>query len=377
MAGIGQLRGLQVLRYQNPLFGNQLYDDLTENVTGLSIQTQAVGGFGTCDFTVNGAYLDLLAWVNPYNPFIGDRILVLDPAMVTIYEGYIYQTDLSINDTVWSVSLNNMYNKVTLQYQNTSDKTIRVSDSASQSQYGIKEYHVQIGRANSVEATAMANRILNEYKAVQHGKDTVVGGGAWARTLKVKCFGYYSTLGWQLWNRAIKKLADTSVVVKDVLGLRGQYISTDYSNIQTTGTMVERDHPSWTPAIDYIREKVDYGDVNNRRVTAGVWANRVFYMQSRPTTAKYFTDVGMAAVYDAYRNEVPLYKVQAGQYIHFGSLSPDILTYADAAQDPQASFIETTEYNVDTDTVAITPPGSVSASLWVGRLVHGVPPNRV
>lgn len=379
MAGGSQLRGLQLCRYQNILNGTSMYEDFTKGVSALTIQTLAVGGYGEVDFQLDGAYIDLMRWINPYNPALMNRVVIFGPAMETVWEGFIYQIDLQVNNTTWSISMQNLFNEVILEYGDPDRRTTTASNLASQAQYGVKVYHEKIGRVGRQGPGNLANRILNEYNLIQHGQESPVGGQMFGRNAKIKCFGYWTTLDFHFWKSGSKGSADTGTLIQYVIShtvhlepaKAGQFLSTDYSNIKTTNTIIQKAQPEWTNALDYIKKLADYGNSSNRRVFPQVWTNRVFYLSGRPQTIKYFTEVGGLHVFDQYGNIVPLYKVQAGYYIKFRNLSPDINTYTDAVNDIQATFIEETQYDADNDVLTIRPTGSFNANLFIGRLVRG------
>ena len=116
---------------------------------------------------------------------------------------------------------------------------------------------------------------------------------------------------------------------------------------------------------------INLGDSNNRFLVSGVWENRQFVLQARPTTAGYFTEtVDGAIVYRAASGaRVPNPLVRAGQYRKQVRPVPSQTSYADIDNDPAALFLWNVQYDTENDTVTVTPPDADTLAAGLARAV--------
>jgi len=147
-------------------------------------------------------------------------------APVTIYNnnhsqlwwGYVAQIELFANDMVVGLSLDGLYNRVAVTYNDlpaggsssTPAVTAWVQNDESVSRFGTKELLQQYGDATSAQAEAVRDGILSAFQYVlpdvRPGRSNVVG--------RLICRGWWQTLGWRYYENS----GTASTVISDQIG---------------------------------------------------------------------------------------------------------------------------------------------------------------
>ena len=346
--------------------------------------TNARTGFGEQTFRVHGDPAYLWDWlVNAPGQHIEPYF-----ENVRVGEGFVHTVRGRINGVPWSTSYDTLYNDIVLDFFNNQRERTQNADSIRR--YGRKQLLEQneniLGREQARGRVRLLNKRYGTPKPIS-ADDVSADGGNY---VDVTVSPYWDTLQYietvTVW---FAYGADTSVliatgdvptdnrsVLETVRDLYGNlWISNDYGRVATTGNIVRfeggGEQKRTGNAQDILLDLINLGDSNNRFLVSGVWENRQFVLQARPTTAGYFTEtVDGAIVYRAASGaRVPNPLVRAGQYRKQVRPVPSQTAYADIDNDPAALFLWNVQYDTENDTVTVTPPDADTLAAGLARAV--------
>jgi len=132
--------------------------------------------------------------------YLGSFIQIfVDNPVVPIWEGFINRIIFNTGNESWTVSLDEMANRVSAIYTaaaNATTETAIVDNTASQAIYGIKQDQIEFGPDATVatQRTVLTNTILAQ-KAFPQTSVTMGQGNA--MLVHFECLGIYHTLEWQ------------------------------------------------------------------------------------------------------------------------------------------------------------------------------------
>lgn len=267
-----------------------------------------------------------------FESFLGNRVQAhVDNPLSPIWEGYINRIDLELNGSKMSLSLDNMMNRVSVSYFNSSGSpdnkiTTEVTNDDSISVYGSKSGAVDIG----VEYYASDNRhhiTRDKYLArLAYPEFTIApSSNATVFTLKLSMKGFYHTIGWDTFEVASAGVYDVGNTVfyylwyaglgTSVAGFNssqtsgngyGVFFNTDdyqqtwFGNASYNTTFEKRAGQSH---LDFIKQHVDAGDGVNDWVFGvtttdpNLGYRRVYYRQANTDTKYYTTLYGDRRIY--------------------------------------------------------------------------------
>ena len=168
-------------------------------VSAQSYSWEAIGGPAAASIAVSGAKSELLQVVD----WVGRPIHVFQDGEV-VWWGYVYDAVLDLGGVSIGVSMEKLANKVAVAYEKavigsstgTRETTAYVSNSASQTKYGIKELLATSTASTAEAATAYRDRLLAALSSPP--KTLGMGSGEIGATLE--CRGWFSTLGWRTYS---------------------------------------------------------------------------------------------------------------------------------------------------------------------------------
>lgn len=204
---------------------------------------------------------------------------------VTIYNnnhsklwwGYVHEVQLYANDMIVGLSLDGLYNRVALSYNQLAgggtSGTPTVSawsqDADSVARFGQKELLATYGDATSDQADAIVTGLLNDFRYVL--PDVRAGGSNVAARLI--CRGWWHTLGWRYYDNANTAEIALTDQIDDIIAAVGEFVSvTDIKEPHTIDSNEYRDGTETAQAIiaGFLGTPLANGD----RVTGWVTADR-------------------------------------------------------------------------------------------------------
>jgi len=213
---------------------------------------------------------------------------IIDEQLEPVWWGYIASVTVRIGVIEIGVSLDTMANKVACAYSSiaagsqtpgTRATTTWASDSASIAMYGTKELLVSLSGATAAQANAARDRVLaarkNPVPILRHNP----GQSSLSATLD--CRGWWSTLAWRYYTNTGTNSVETTTQISNIITSVGQFITGVYiKNASGISSSEYRDGD--TTAADIIKELMDSGTVNNRRVLASISRDRLATIYEEP-----------------------------------------------------------------------------------------------
>jgi hypothetical protein len=224
-------------------------------------------------------------------------VVILDERHDAAWWGYIHAVDVATQTGSVSVSLDTMFNHVTVNYENrpagssgTGSSAVSgpVSAANSIAVYGQKELRASLSDATSQQADYLRGILLTRHQWPARVVDVErTGGGA-----VLTCKGWWATYGWRYY--ANTGTASTETVVQMsaidsacnpfVGGVRWLTASGIFSNQYRDGS---------NTALTEMTALLDSGTTNNRRYTARVTVDRILEVAEEPApTSDYYLTAG-------------------------------------------------------------------------------------
>lgn len=184
----------------------------------------AVGGFDTasCDIAIRSRdegqqFLD---------QYIGNRVaFYVDNPVEPIWEGLINRMTFSAGGVQYTISLDEMANRVRAVYTTASTSpdttqgaaaTATVKSAYSQSLYGIKQEQVDLGLMTAGTGATHLRDTLLAQKALP--KSSIVPGGSGSGLLHIEFLGFYHTLMWEDFRQTTAASAQLGNFVDTIIG---------------------------------------------------------------------------------------------------------------------------------------------------------------
>ena len=186
--------------YQKPKAGNGFIDRFT--TYNYKHRISAVGWFDTasCDIVPRSD----AAPQQFVDQYLGNRVAIfVDNPAEPIWEGFINRLTFNQGAAAFTISLDEMANRVTVKYAPSGANvasTAAPSSSrslASQAIYGIKEGVVDLGYFRTNTSTKPANAAATLLNNLAWPKQSISPGGGQPGLIHLEMLGFYHTLKWQ------------------------------------------------------------------------------------------------------------------------------------------------------------------------------------
>lgn len=253
--------------YQKPAIGN---DFLSRRlVYNYRHSINAIGGFDTasCDIAVRSRdegqqFLD---------QYIGNRVaFYVDNPVEPIWEGVINRMTFDAGGVQFSISLDQMANRLTSHYAATLGSTTTTqstsnNDTNSQAVYGIKEDMLDLGLMNAgTGATLMQQTALVQRAWPKTSMTQINGGGG---LLHIECLGFYHTLKWENYRlnatASVQLTAKVNQVRSGLANGATFFDNTDTSAIDSNTNSIDTAAIRGETAWDMFMKIREIGDTTN------------------------------------------------------------------------------------------------------------------
>lgn len=402
---------MPILNWQ--LFNNPVYDatsayffDLNRtNITAASFSTIAQGGFGDANIEIDEPPARLIQMA--LDTFLMKRVAVFDGAGRMAYEGFIAEIDATLDNQRFIRSMDTFANRVYVnhKYKNGQGtpcakgatcigrQTVDEDDVATtqtQTEWGIKtatldlnpQGHITIADATDVGELYLRSSLrasaVDFQQNVDEPQPNHISLGIW---------GYYATLQWNYQTRSYRTATEIATIVKGGLtaitvgggGLTSspQFISTDHSDIATTGRTIKYNiQRKWMTFMDYIQGALVEGNSDARRLFFQILENRRPYLFARPAAARYYVTNGLDRVWNEQHTVIPPYMMRAGGYIATENFNESFDPISDIRTRRHVSHVDRTFYDDMTGRLSIPPPENIIsperllARVWRGTKKH-------
>ena len=381
--------------YQRPAQGSQFLKRFP--VYSYRHTIAAVGGFDTASFEMALRPGEAQRFVTDY---LGCRVHVYkDNPRGPIWEGFINRVTINAGGIVYTRSLDEMQNKVSVFYNNNTNspsQNTEVDNLTSQAIYGVKEGVIDSGLAFPGKVAILRNTVVGQYGWPQ--SSVLFNSGAGEFTAQVECMGYYHWLEWEV------PTLDTGTTSRTIskYGTQGQIQQLFETIGPENQSMVYCDNASdVTQNPDYVQEN-DQGTENNVNSTGGgatYWDLMKEFAEVGDGTNPWVAGVtetltdGTRRLYYRPANLTRKYLVKAtsgiitnlfGKPVKPWDVRPDCMGFLSDVNvgidtddaDPRQFYVQQVDYDADANRVQlrsaddITPEGAFRVR-WRGKR-HGV-----
>lgn len=216
-----------------------------------------------------------------------------------VWEGYVNAVTLNLPGVSYSLSLDQMFNRVRVRYTvidatttppsvtGATTRTATASDTPSQSRYGIKDMILSAGETSATIAEQIRAVALAQYK--QPRRSAIIRGGNDV-SLDMACLGYGHTLDWQVYNyTGATGTQNANLQIADILTAAGQFIAA--TQLTTNATPVPKYRDFDQTALEQIQAIAEQGDSSGNRWLVSVLEDRRLYYQAASATIAYWRRV--------------------------------------------------------------------------------------
>lgn len=344
----------------------------------------AMGGFDTasCDIAVRSQTegQDFL------NNYLGCFVkCYADNPAEPIWEGLINRITFNSGDTSFTIGLDKMSNRVTVQYANdsvsangagTNSTTTTANNTTSQGIYGIKQTQQDFGynrNGNAASPNALRDTILANQAFPQ---TSITQGGGNTNLVTLELIGIFHTLEWETVNYVSTATTNVDVLITaTILPALGNgttfFDNTDFSQIATRATATtgtQRSQTYW----EFIMKAAELGDASHYWIAGITPTDPV-----KGTRVLYYKQVNGSTLYTARQRDGLRIRNLYGQLIPPWTVRPDntvfvsdvLVGYNTAIQvDPRQTYIFTINYDANTQKVTYQGSDDLTAQgAWMLR----------
>ena len=350
-----------------------------DGYNGLRYSNHFQQGFKQCEFTLHGPAEYLWDWMT--RGFQNHIEVHFENS--TVFEGMVYAMEGVIGGKKYELSMNALANRIVVAYGD--NKHFSLTNRPSMRRWGRKDYYETV-KGGRDAARDRAEYLLALMSNPRPRLVDYVGNAERGDYVKVTVMGYYTTLTFiknLRWNAA-RKVDMATAIAKGARSLLNNvrlktpndWLSTDYTAVNNTGRNVNpltKKDVEGKSVADLIQNYLQRGTSSRRAICAGVWENRQWRMEERPTVARYQLrqrkDGKMNLLHGGAPLVLPL--VRAGEYVRVPPPIPTWReTYTDIEDDyTSAMFLKEVEIDVDKGTLRLVSPNAEPLELKIGRVM--------
>lgn len=339
--GSGLLRRIQAFNYRHKI--------------------SAIGGFDTasCDIRLR----DMSEAEQFLDQYIGNRIAVfVDNPVEPVWEGFINRMTFSSGNYQYTVSLDEMLNRVNVTYTvsgaTNPTNSAASNNTASQSIYGIKAGKIELGFQFSAGTgvTSAQNTILAQ---VAYPKASFTqGGGGGLVTLEM--LGFWHTLSWEVYQQTTAGVANISTdiipvrILPNVANTTTFFDNGNTDGVEANALSMNSNRVRGQTIADVLTELAEVGDGTNVYVV-GITPTDLI----AGTRRLYYRAFNSTVEYTARRRDGLRLRNLYGQLEQPWFARPDkgirisdmLLGWDGVGDDPRETWISSIEYNANDLTV--------------------------
>lgn len=356
--------------YQKPAVGSAFIQSLP--VYNYRHSINARGWFDAASFDIaipsiadRQRFLDL---------YLGNRIAIfVDNPCEPAWEGLINRMSFNAGGTQYSISIDQMANRVAIQYASggavvTTETTVS-NDTNSQALYGIKQDTVDTGpqlSAGTGITTAFRGTIIAQ-RAWPKTSRIPSGGGS--GLLHVECLGFFHTLEWEEFrdaNNALNALntAITAVLLPAVANGTTFFDNADTTDIAANASTLNRNSQRGEKIWNRLLTIAEIGDGTNYYVIGitptffGTGKRRLYYRQANSAIEYTARQADGMQVRDLYGNLVKPWKVKPDRGIRINDM---LIGWNGVGDNPMESYILKIDYDANAQTAIFSGDDDLTA----------------
>ncbi len=278
------------------------FRSLHDEVGTWSHETAVNGGYKNASFIISGSSDLISEWLENG---IGRHVELSNSSNEVIWEGFVNSMDAAVGGLRFTRGpLINISNRVRVTYtpvldntvsppiNGTPTTTILADNEVSKSAYGIFERVLVAGTVPKTMAEAYRDTYLADQSEPENS-ESVNPAQSENASVTINLLGYGEFLSRYYYANPVALTTTVTQKIKDVLaGDPNSLFSTDYSQIETNGTLTPNYELGDRTAAVILQGEVALGDASNRRYTLGVYRNQRIKYAGEPTTIKYVHNLG-------------------------------------------------------------------------------------
>lgn len=357
-----------VMIYQKPKAGNNLLRRLP--VYNYKHSINANGGFDVASFDI--ALRSVSEMQQFLDQYLGNRMSAyVDNPIEPIWEGFINRMSFVAGGVQYSVSLDQMANRLRVLYSltggsTTATQSATASNTESQAIYGIKQDQVDLG--TMVNGTGVT--ILRDTALAQRAwpKASMMTSGGGSDLLHIECLGFYYTLAWEDYYQSTTANVQLGNFVDTLIGLcvNGTtfFDNTDLSDTAANTNLINQIAIKGDTIWDMLKKIQEMGDGTNYWVvgitpTLFQTGTRRAYYQQANNTIKYTARLADGLrIRNEYGRIVPPWLVRPD----CGIAITDILLGWDGVGDnPTETYILKIDYDANAQTAVFAGDDDLTA----------------
>ncbi len=314
--------------------------------------------------------------------YLGNRVAVyVDNPAEPIWEGYISRITFEYGSVVYTISLDEMANRVYVTYNDPDNvppqrMTGGGNNTDSQAVYGIKGMFFDGNVYYGGSGAGRWPRVLQDTELSLRAwpiPTSAFRGQGGAPIVHVEMRGFYSTLDWTIYDQAISLEVAIDTLVQAIVASdwNGQ---TFYNNAATfdidgpTGVFYDQANQSGLGLWQFLTQIAEAGDdsaVNTRRHVMGITPTdprtgerRFYYRRANPTLV-YCTRLRrqVGQILNAWNRPVSPWQVLPDRGIQIVDSLPG---WALQGDDPRAVYLESVDYDAERGTVSFQSSDDIS-----------------
>jgi hypothetical protein len=297
--------------------GTALFTDLRDRADSYTHTITDQFGFESMQVSLKVTLDEAIEWLQ--NGLMRS-VIVSGPDAETAWEGYLSTVSAQIGQKVVTLALDAMANRVRCTYTTvlgTPGTTSSVSNTSSQTLYGIKDRVVPLDNSDATAAGYRAAIVLAELAYPKSREATQAMTGAQGDiTLTLSFTGWYGALEWLVTSNSTTSTAVTTTQVETLLtnyAAVNAFFSTSTTYITASGISSPQKIEAQTTFREAIEDRLKLG-TGTYPLVWGVYEGRTFYVTTwagaTPDTITYQEVLGDSNVYNAYGGIVAPWNVR-------------------------------------------------------------------
>lgn len=344
--------------FQKPRLGNAYLNRF--RVYNYTHDIAAIGGFDTASFDI--ALRDVEEMQQFLDQYLGNRVFAyVDNPVEPIWEGFINRISFTAGDVEYTISLDEMYNRVTITYTapDTSATaaviTVDGNNTDSQALYGIKQGNLDYGYFRATTGTAT----LRDTVLTQRGwPKTSITRGQGNGLLHVECLGFFHTLEWGVYVNSTTTAAQLGVMVNAVRAAVNNtttfFDNGDSTEVSTNTNTINQEHVKRETYWDVLQRFAEVGDGTNYWIVGitptdfATNTRRMYYRVFNPEIEYTARQSDGLRIRNLYGQVVPPWTVRPDAGIRISDM---LIGWNGLGDNPAETYIKAITYSANEQTV--------------------------
>ena len=229
-----------------------------------SVVDRAEGGFWSCKFKLfsrENILKDL------FENGLGRHVEAWGDGLQQDFEGYIHEMVYNLLPDKFTVSLENMANKMFMRSDHDADGNVErsttLTNADSDARFGTKELVLSGGEIQGLTVADQAVQTFIDLRGFPKPEPSL-GAGRGQTHLEIFCRGYIHTLNWRTYNQTNDTgTQGLAAQIKDILDAVGEFVASQ--ELGANATTVTKKYDADRKALDIIANMAALGDSNNNR----------------------------------------------------------------------------------------------------------------